>query len=80
MESKIVLNSVNLFHTVNALHREISAIADAAFAQLSLTPSDAYLMVCVNQKPDISPLKSATRYCWHPQRLPGWLKNWKSGG
>jgi MarR family transcriptional regulator, organic hydroperoxide resistance regulator len=59
----------NLYYTTTAYSREISAIAEIAFADLGLTPSDAYLIMCVNEKPNIQPTEISEKILLAPSTI-----------
>jgi DNA-binding MarR family transcriptional regulator len=59
----------NLYYTTTAFSREISAIAEIAFADLGLTPSDAYLIMCVNEKPNIQPTEISEKILLAPSTI-----------
>jgi MarR family transcriptional regulator, organic hydroperoxide resistance regulator len=59
----------NLYYTTTAFSREISAIAENAFADLGLTPSDAYLIMCVNEKPNIQPTEISEKILLAPSTI-----------
>ena len=59
----------NLYYTTTAFSREISGIAENAFADLGLTPSDAYLIMCVNEKPNIQPTEISEKILLAPSTI-----------
>lgn len=59
----------NLYYTTTAFSREISGIAEIAFADLGLTPSDAYLIMCVNEKPNIQPTEISEKILLAPSTI-----------
>jgi DNA-binding MarR family transcriptional regulator len=59
----------NLYYTTTAYSREISGIAEIAFADLGLTPSDAYLIMCVNEKPNIQPTEISEKILLAPSTI-----------
>ncbi len=59
----------NLYYTTVAFSREISSIADVTFADLGLTPSDAYLIMCVNEKPNIQPTEISAKILLAPSTI-----------
>lgn len=61
--------SQNLYYTTYALSREVASIAETAFLDLGLTPSDAYLIMCVNEKPNIQPTEISTRILLAPSTI-----------
>ncbi len=69
METNAIYYEGNLFYTVNSLHRQIAAVADAAFIDLGLTPSDAYLIMCVNEKPNIQPTEISEKIQLAPSTI-----------
>ena len=69
MDTNSAYYSGNLFYTVNALHRQISALAEAAFLDLGLTISDAYLILCVNEKHEIQPMEISEKILLAPSTI-----------
>jgi MarR family transcriptional regulator, organic hydroperoxide resistance regulator len=61
--------SDNLYYTTVALSREISTIAETAFLDLGLTPSDAYLIMVVNEKPNIQPTEISEKILLAPSTI-----------
>jgi MarR family transcriptional regulator, organic hydroperoxide resistance regulator len=61
--------SDNLYYTTVALSREISTIAETAFLDLGLTPSDAYLIMVVNEKPSIQPTEISEKILLAPSTI-----------
>ena len=61
--------SDNLYYTTVALNREISTIAETAFLDLGLTPSDAYLVMVVNEKPNIQPTEISEKILLAPSTI-----------
>jgi DNA-binding MarR family transcriptional regulator len=61
--------SDNLYYTTVALSREISTIAETAFLDLGLTPSDAYLIMVVNEKPKIQPTEISDKILLAPSTI-----------
>jgi DNA-binding MarR family transcriptional regulator len=61
--------SDNLYYTTVALSREISTIAETAFLDLGLTPSDAYLIMVVNEKPKIQPTEISEKILLAPSTI-----------
>jgi DNA-binding MarR family transcriptional regulator len=59
----------NLYYTTTAFSREIASIAEIAFADLGLTPSDAYLIMCVNEKPNIQPTEISDKILLAPSTI-----------
>jgi MarR family transcriptional regulator, organic hydroperoxide resistance regulator len=59
----------NLYYTTIAFSRQISSIAEVAFADLGLTPSDAYLIMCVNEKPNIQPTEISEKILLAPSTI-----------
>jgi DNA-binding MarR family transcriptional regulator len=59
----------NLYYTTTAFSREIASIAEIAFADLGLTPSDAYLIMCVNEKPNIQPTEISEKILLAPSTI-----------
>jgi DNA-binding MarR family transcriptional regulator len=59
----------NLYYTTTAFSREIASIAENAFADLGLTPSDAYLIMCVNEKPNIQPTEISEKILLAPSTI-----------
>ena len=59
----------NLYYTTTAFSREITSIAEIAFADLGLTPSDAYLIMCVNEKPNIQPTEISEKILLAPSTI-----------
>lgn len=59
----------NLYYTTYALSREVASIAENAFMDLGLTPSDAYLIMCVNEKPNIQPTEISERILLAPSTI-----------
>lgn len=61
--------SDNLYYTTVALSREIASIAEMAFLDLGLTPSDAYLVMAVNEKPNIQPTEISEKILLAPSTI-----------
>ncbi len=61
--------SDNLYYTTVALSREIASIAETAFLDLGLTPSDAYLVMTVNEKPSIQPTEISEKILLAPSTI-----------
>ena len=59
----------NLYYTTTAFSREIASIAEIAFADLGVTPSDAYLIMCVNEKPNIQPTEISDKILLAPSTI-----------
>jgi MarR family transcriptional regulator, organic hydroperoxide resistance regulator len=59
----------NLYYTTTAFSRQIASIAEVAFADLGLTPSDAYLIICVNEKPNIQPTEISEKILLAPSTI-----------
>jgi DNA-binding MarR family transcriptional regulator len=59
----------NLYYTTTALSREIASIAETAFLDLGLTPSDAYLIMVVNEKPNVQPTEISERILLAPSTI-----------
>ena len=59
----------NLYYTTVALSREIASIAETAFIDLGLTPSDAYLVMAVNEKPNIQPTEISEKILLAPSTI-----------
>ena len=59
----------NLHYTTVALSREITAVAEIAFLDLGLTPSDAYLIMTVNEKPNIQPTEISEKILLAPSTI-----------
>ena len=59
----------NLYYTTTAFGREISSIAENAFLDLGLTPSDAYLIMVVNEKPNVQPTEISERILLAPSTI-----------
>ena len=59
----------NLHYTMVALSREITAVAEIAFLDLGLTPSDAYLIMTVNEKPNIQPTEISEKILLAPSTI-----------
>jgi DNA-binding MarR family transcriptional regulator len=59
----------NLYYTTTALCREVSNIAENAFMDLGLTPSDAYLIMVVNEKPNIQPTEISEKILLAPSTI-----------
>jgi MarR family transcriptional regulator, organic hydroperoxide resistance regulator len=59
----------NLYYTVTALSREITAAAEHAFLDLGLTPSDALLIMCINEKSPIQPTEVSERILLAPSTI-----------
>lgn len=61
--------SDNLYYTTVALSREIASIAETGFLDLGLTPSDAYLVMAVNEKPNIQPTEISEKILLAPSTI-----------
>jgi MarR family transcriptional regulator, organic hydroperoxide resistance regulator len=61
--------SDNLYYTSTALTREIAGIAENSFLDLGLTPSDAYLIMVVNEKPNVQPTEISERILLAPSTI-----------
>ena len=61
--------SDNLYYTTVALSREIASVAETAFLDLGLTPSDAYLLMTVNEKPNIQPTEISEKILLAPSTI-----------
>jgi MarR family transcriptional regulator, organic hydroperoxide resistance regulator len=61
--------SDNLYYTTTAFSREISSIAETAFMDLGLTPSDAYLIMVVNEKPNVQPTEISEKILLAPSTI-----------
>jgi MarR family transcriptional regulator, organic hydroperoxide resistance regulator len=61
--------SDNLYYTTTALAREIASVAETAFMDLGLTPSDAYLIMTVNEKPNIQPTEISEKILLAPSTI-----------
>jgi MarR family transcriptional regulator, organic hydroperoxide resistance regulator len=61
--------SDNLYYTTIALSREIASVAETAFMDLGLTPSDAYLVMAVNEKPNIQPTEISEKILLAPSTI-----------
>jgi MarR family transcriptional regulator, organic hydroperoxide resistance regulator len=59
----------NLYYTTTALCREVSNIAETAFMDMGLTPSDAYLIMVVNEKPNIQPTEISEKILLAPSTI-----------
>lgn len=59
----------NLYYTTTAFSRQISSIAETAFMDLGLTPSDAYLIMVVNEKPNVQPTEISERILLAPSTI-----------
>jgi MarR family transcriptional regulator, organic hydroperoxide resistance regulator len=59
----------NLYYTTTAFSREISSIAENAFMDLGLTPSDAYLIMVVNEKPNVQPTEISEKILLAPSTI-----------
>lgn len=59
----------NLYYTTYALSREVTSVAENAFMDLGLTPSDAFLIMCVNEKPNIQPTEISERILLAPSTI-----------
>ena len=59
----------NLHYTTVALSREINSVAEIAFLDLGLTPSDAYLIMTVNEKPNIQPTEISEKILLAPSTI-----------
>jgi MarR family transcriptional regulator, organic hydroperoxide resistance regulator len=61
--------SDNLYYTTIALAREIASVAETSFLDLGLTPSDAYLIMTVNEKPNIQPTEISEKILLAPSTI-----------
>jgi MarR family transcriptional regulator, organic hydroperoxide resistance regulator len=61
--------SDNLYYTTTALAREIASVAETTFMDLGLTPSDAYLIMTVNEKPNIQPTEISEKILLAPSTI-----------
>ena len=61
--------SDNLYYTTVALSREIASVAETAFLDLGLTPSDSYLLMTVNEKPNIQPTEISEKILLAPSTI-----------
>lgn len=61
--------SDNLYYTTVALSREIASIAETGFLDLGLTPSDAYLLMVVNEKPNVQPTEISEKILLAPSTI-----------
>ena len=59
----------NLYYTTTAFSRCISSIAENAFMDLGLTPSDAYLIMVVNEKPNVQPTEISEKILLAPSTI-----------
>ncbi len=59
----------NLYYTTTAFSRQISSIAETAFMDLGLTPSDAYLIMVVNEKPNVQPTEISEKILLAPSTI-----------
>ena len=59
----------NLYYTTTAFSRCISSIAENAFMDLGLTPSDAYLIMVVNEKPNVKPTEISEKILLAPSTI-----------
>ncbi len=59
----------NLYYTTTAFSRQIASIAETAFMDLGLTPSDAYLIMVVNEKPNVQPTEISERILLAPSTI-----------
>lgn len=59
----------SLYFTANALWREVSSIADTLFADLGLTPSDAFFIRIVNDKPGVQPTEVSEKMSLAPSTI-----------
>lgn len=59
----------NLYYSTAAFSREINAIAESEFMDLGLTPSDAYLLMVVNEKPNVQPTEISDRILLAPSTI-----------
>ena len=59
----------NLYYTTTAFAREISSIAENAFMDLGLTPSDAFLIMVVNEKPNVQPTEISEKILLAPSTI-----------
>ncbi|MBL7814883.1 MAG: MarR family transcriptional regulator [Saprospiraceae bacterium] len=59
----------NLYYTTTAFSREISSITENAFMDLGLTPSDAYLIMVVNEKPNVQPTEISEKILLAPSTI-----------
>ncbi len=59
----------NLYYTTVALSREIASIAETSFMDLGLTPSDAYLVMVVNEKPGVQPTEISEKILLAPSTI-----------
>jgi MarR family transcriptional regulator, organic hydroperoxide resistance regulator len=61
--------SDNLYYATVSLSREVAGIAETAFLDLGLTPSDAYLIMTVNEKPRIQPTEISEKILLAPSTI-----------
>ncbi len=61
--------SDNLYFTTFAFSREVHSIAERAFSEIGITPSDAYLLMNVNAKPKIQPTELSERILLAPSTI-----------
>ncbi len=61
--------SDNLYFNLAALSREISAIAENSFVDLGLTPSEALLILVVNEKSETQPSEISERITLAPSTI-----------
>jgi MarR family transcriptional regulator, organic hydroperoxide resistance regulator len=69
MENNSIYYEGNLYYTVTALSREITSAAENAFLDLGLTPSDALLIMCLNEKTPIQPTEVSEKILLAPSTI-----------
>ena len=61
--------SNDFFHVAHALYRLMNQKAEAAFQDIGLTPSDAYLIMAVNEKMNIQPTEISDKILLAPSTI-----------
>lgn len=72
---KFILHNC-LYFTANSLTRVITRLAEEQFQRTGLSPSRAFLMMLVNDKPGKGKKNCASNLIWLRQRLPGLSMIW----
>lgn len=61
--------SKSLYFASNALNRRLNAVADAAFRELGLTSSYAFLLMLIHEKPGIQPTELSNKLQLTPSTI-----------
>jgi len=69
-----------LYHSVNALSRVVTNVADEEFAKTGLTSSYAFLLMTVNEKPGIQPTEISMHLQLKPSTITRLIEKMENKG